>query len=71
MLIVLCTGCSVGMALSGNEQKDTSIFYKGAERSFVYAKVGMPDDAVQDKDGLWIDTYLIVKGNEPSAGRAQ
>lgn len=70
MLIVVCTGCSVGMALSGNEQKDTSVFYQGAERSFVYAKVGMPDAAVQDKDGLWIDTYLIVKGNEPSAGRA-
>jgi hypothetical protein len=58
------------MALSGNEQKDTTVFYNGAERSFVHAKVGLPDTAVQDKDGNWIDTYLIVKGNEPSAGRA-
>ena len=70
ILIIVWSGCSVGMALSGNEQKDTSVFYQGAERSFVFAKVGMPDAAVQDKDGLWIDTYLIVKGNEPSAGRA-
>ena len=68
ILIILSSGCSVGLALSGNEQRDTSVFYEGAERSFVYAKVGMPDGAVQDKDGLWIDTYLIVKGNEPSAG---
>jgi len=67
---ILCSGCSVGMALSGQEEKDTSVFYNGAERSFVHAKVGLPDSAVQDKDGNWIDTYLIVKGNEPSAGRA-
>jgi len=70
ILVIFCSGCSVGMALSGQEQKDTSVFYNGAERSFVHAKVGLPDSAVQDKDGNWIDTYLIVRGNEPSAGRA-
>ena len=68
--LVMFSGCSVGMALSGNEQKDTSVFYEGAERSFVHAKVGLPEMAVQDKDGNWIDTYYIVKGNDPSAGRA-
>jgi len=70
ILIVLCSGCSVGMALSGNEETDTTVFYEGAERSFVQAKAGLPDSAVQDKDGAWIDTYVIVKGNDPSAGRA-
>jgi len=50
MLVLFCSGCSVGMALSGNEQKDTSVFYNGAERSFVNAKVGLPDVSVQDKD---------------------
>lgn len=70
VLVIFCSGCSVGMALSGNKQKDTSVFYQGADRSFVQAKVGLPDAAVQDKDGNWIDTYLIVEGNEPSAGRA-
>jgi hypothetical protein len=70
ILFILCSSCSVGMALSGNEQKDTSVFYEGAERSFVHAKVGLPEMAVQDKDGYWIDTYYIVKGNDPSAGRA-
>ena len=66
----LCYGCSVGMAISGNNPKDLSVFYIGAERSFVHAKAGPPEIEVQDKDGLWIDTYLIVKGNEPSVGRA-
>ena len=58
------------MALSGTKATDTSVFYNGAERSFVQAKAGLPEVAIQDKDGNWIDTYLIVKGNEPSAGRA-
>jgi len=70
MLVLVCSGCSVGMALSGTKDTDTSVFYNGAERSFVQAKAGLPDVSVQDKEGNWIDTYLIVKGNEPSAGRA-
>jgi len=67
---LLLHSCSVGMALSGQEQKDTSVFYYGAHRSFVHAKTGLPSHAIQDKDGKWIDTYLIITGNEPSAGRA-
>lgn len=70
VLIPLLHSCSVGMALSGQEQKDTSVFYYGAHRSFVQAKVGLPSHAIQDKDGKWIDTYLIITGNKPSAGRA-
>lgn len=67
---LLLQGCSVGMALSGKEQKDTSTFYKGADRSLVHAKTGVPDSTFQDNDGQWVDTYIIVTGNEPSAGRA-
>ncbi len=67
---LLLHSCSVGMALSGTEQKDTSVFYQGAHRSFVHAKTGLPSHSIKDKDGKWIDTYIIVKGNEPSAGRA-
>ncbi len=70
MVILFCTSCSVGMALSGTKATDTSVFYNGAERSFVQAKAGLPEVSIQDKDGNWIGTYLIVKGNEPSAGRA-
>ena len=67
---LVLNSCSVGMALSGSEQRDTSVFYQGAHRSFVHAKTGLPYHSIKDKDGGWIDTYLIVKGNEPSAGRA-
>ena len=70
VISILLSSCSVGMALSGNEQKDISVFYYGAHRSFVHAKTGLPSRAIQDKEGKWTDTYLIVKGNEPSAGRA-
>jgi len=67
---LVLNSCSVGMALSGSEQRDTSVFYQGSHRSFVHAKTGLPYHSIKDKDGRWIDTYLIVKGNEPSAGRA-
>jgi len=67
---MLLQSCSVGMALSGNKQRDISTFYHGSDRSFVHAKTGLPDSSFQDKEGKWIDTYLIVTGDEPSAGRA-
>ncbi len=70
IIALLISSCSVGMALSGHEQKDTSVFYYGAHRSFVHAKTGLPSHTVQDKEEKWIDTYIVIKGNEPSAGRA-
>ena len=70
-LFALCLqNCSVGMALSGNKQRDISTFHVGADKSFVHAKTGLPDSSFQDEEGRWIDTYLIVSGDEPSAGRA-
>jgi len=53
LIIALITGCSVGMALSGTKETDTSVFYNGAERSFVQAKAGLPEVSVQDKEGNW------------------
>ncbi len=67
---LLMQSCSVGMALSGNKQQDISTFYVGADRLFVHGRTGFPDSSIQDKDGKWIDTYLIISGDEPSAGRA-
>ncbi len=70
LLPLLLQSCSVGMALSGNKQQDISTFYVGADRLFVHGRTGFPDSSIQDKDGKWIDTYLIISGDEPSAGRA-
>lgn len=63
-------GCSVGMAMSGQEQKDTSILFPGSPRPVVIAKIGPPETSTVNKDGSYIDSYLITKGNEPSTGRA-
>lgn len=64
------TGCSVGMAMSGKEQKDTSVVFPGAPRDVVVAKLGPPETSTKDADGNIVDSWLIVKGNAPSAGRA-
>ena len=66
---VWLAGCSVGMALSGEENKDTSILFPGAPRAVVIAKLGVPDTSAK-KDEKWVDSYVIHKGNEPSMGRA-
>lgn len=62
--------CSVGMAISGKEQKDTSILFPGSPRSAVIAKLGPPETSTQSEEGTYVDTYLIVQGNAPSTGRA-
>jgi len=58
------------MAMSGKEQKDTSILFPGSPRQVVIAKLGPPETSTKDKDGNYVDSYLIVKGNAPSTGRA-
>lgn len=66
-----CSGCSVGMAMSGNEQYDTSVLFIGSPRAVVIAKMGPPETTIKSKDdGTYTDSYYIVKGNKPSAGRA-
>ena len=70
LVCLLVSGCSVGMAMSGQEQKDTSILFPGAPRQVVIAKLGPPETSVKDKDGNYVDSYVIVKGNAPSTGRA-
>ena len=70
LLVILSQGCSVGMAMSGEEQKDTSILFPGSPRAVVIAKIGPPETSTKDEDGCYTDSYLIVKGNAPSTGRA-
>ncbi len=70
LAIPLIAGCSVGMALSGKEQKDTSVLATGVSRDSVVSRLGPPQTSVTDSDGTLIDTWDIVKGNSPSAGRA-
>lgn len=68
--IILLSGCSVGMALSGKEEMNTSILYPGVPRQAVISRIGEPLSSDTDEEGNTIDTYAIVKGNEPSSTRA-
>jgi len=66
----IATGCSVGMAMSGKETKDTSVLAVGVSRDTVIARLGPPQTTVTDSDGTLVDSWDVVKGNQPSAGRA-
>jgi len=69
-LYVFLTSCSVGMALSGKENQNSSILFPGVPRTAVISRLGPPETSTLDEDGNYIESYLFVKGNEPSAGRA-
>jgi hypothetical protein len=62
--------CSVGMAASGRKEQDTSIIFPGSNRAVIMSKLGPPDISRTLEDGKMEDTYLIIKGNEASSGRA-
>jgi len=67
---ILLSSCSVGMALSGEEELNTSILYPGVPRKAVISRMGEPASSDTDEEGNYIDTYILVKGNEPSSTRA-
>ena len=64
------TGCSIGMALSGNEEPDLGAFGVGSTRGEVELHLGSPVSSASNPDGARTDVYEYELGNEPSAGRA-
>lgn len=66
----LLSSCSVGMALSGKEEMNTSILYPGVPREAVISRIGEPEYSAPDEEGRYVDTYTLVRGNEPSTTRA-
>ncbi len=70
LIALFLSGCSVGMAMSGKEQKDTSVVFPGSPRDVVVAKLGPPETSTKDADGNIVDSWMIIKGNEASGGRA-
>lgn len=70
LCLMLLSSCSVGMAVSGKEEMNTSIVYPGVPREAVISRLGEPESSITDEEGNFIDTYIIVKGNEPSSTRA-
>lgn len=61
---LLLSGCSVGMAASGNKEQDASIIFPGSNRAVIMSKLGPPDTSRVLEDGKTEDTYLIKQGNE-------
>ncbi len=68
--LLLLTGCSVGMALSGDHAPDLSAVKIGAARGEVELQLGDPVRSSTLPDGRQSATYEFVMGNTPSAGRA-
>ena len=71
-LVVMCQlcGCSVMMAMSGEQEPDLGAVRVGASRGEVEMQPGKADFTVTTEDGGRLDKYKYQLGNEPSAGRA-
>ena len=69
-LIPVLAACSVGMALSGEENPDLGAIRVGAARGEVELHLGAPVKSASLDDGRRADVYQYQIGNQPSAGRA-
>ena len=70
IVVGLVSACSVGMALSGNEEPDLGAIKVGTSRGEVQMQLGSPKNSLTLDDGRRTDVYEYEIGNEPSAGRA-
>ena len=69
-MVVALSGCSVGMALSGDENPDLGAIKVGSTRGEVEMHLGSPVRSSSGENGTRTDIYEYEIGNEPSAGRA-
>ena len=68
--IVVLSGCSIGMALSGNKQPNFDYIVVGAPRNQVEAEFGHPAAINESGDGKQETIYKYEMGNSPNTGRA-
>ena len=66
----LLSGCSIGMALSGNKQPNFDFISVGAPRNQVEAELGHPATTNESTEGKQEATYKYEMGNSPNTGRA-
>jgi hypothetical protein len=57
------------MAASGHKEQDASIIFPGSNRAVIGSKLGPPETSRRLDDGRIVESYLLKKGNEASAGR--
>ena len=68
--ILVLSGCSIGMALSGNKQPNFDYIVVGAPRNQVEAEFGHPVATNSSTDGKREAVYKYEMGNSPNTGRA-
>ena len=68
--ILVLSGCSIGMALSGNKQPNFDLISVGAPRNQVEAELGHPAATNESAEGKQEATYKYEMGNSPNTGRA-
>ena len=68
--LTLLAGCSVGMAMSGNNDPDIGAIRVGSTRGEVEMHLGSPVRSNASQGSARTDIYEYEIGNEPSAGRA-
>ena len=66
----LLSGCSVGMAVSGQEDPNLAVCKAGSTRLDIERELGAPRDTAFLEDGSLECVYEYEVGNEPSTGRA-
>lgn len=68
--ILVLSGCSIAMALSGNKQPNFDYIVVGAPRTQVEAEFGHPTATNDLTHGKQEATYKYEMGNSPNSGRA-
>lgn len=68
--IVVLSGCSIGMALSGNKQPNFDYIAVGAPRNQVEVEFGHPVATNLLTEGKQEASYKYEMGNSPNSGRA-
>ena len=69
-ILLLTSGCSVAMALNGNQQPSFEAFEVGSKRQHVELQLGNPISSEQLEGGYRRDTYQFEMGNSPNGHRA-
>ena len=67
--IVGASGCSVGMAMSGERSPNVGVLKIGQDRSIVLLNLGQPSLTKATENGR-VDIFHLQRGNDPSVGRA-
>ena len=68
--LLMLSGCSVAMALHGNQEPNFDAFEVGSTRKQVEIQLGTPVSTTSLSNGAKEDTYRYEMGNSPNGARA-